>query len=153
MSVESKLTSDVRWFMQQAGQATPDTPAVPTEDVVRLRVSLIAEEFVELLDALGCDAEETDNIRYHIMDAIEERDETESDFVEIADALADIDYVVRGTAIAFGLPADEIADEVQRSNASKTPFTMAPNGKVKKNESYSKPDIATILRKHGWDGK
>lgn len=41
------------------------------------------------------------------------------DFVEAADALADLLYVVYGAALTFGLDLDAILEEVHRSNMTK----------------------------------
>ena len=76
-----------------------DEPAIPSEQRCALRVSLIREELEEL---------ET---------AIQDRD-----LVEIADALCDIQYVLSGAVLEFGLGEKfrELFDEVQRSNMSKS---------------------------------
>jgi len=75
-----------------------DTPAIPSEDRCKLRVSLIAEELKELEEAIA-----------------------DNDMVEIADALCDIQYVLSGAVLEFGLGEKfvELFDEVQRSNMSK----------------------------------
>ncbi len=73
-------------------------PAIPAEDRCRLRVNLIAEELKELEEAIQ-----------------------DGDLVEIADALCDIQYVLSGAVLEFGL-ADKFVtlfNEVQRSNMSK----------------------------------
>ena len=75
-----------------------ETPQIPTADRCKLRVSLIAEELKELQEAI-------DN----------------QDLVEVADALCDIQYVLSGAVLEFGL-GDKFVDlfnEVQRSNMSK----------------------------------
>lgn len=74
------------------------TPQVPSEDRCKLRVSLIAEELEELQDAIK-----------------------DKDIVEIADALCDIQYVLSGAILEFGLGDKfrELFEEVQRSNMSK----------------------------------
>lgn len=75
-----------------------ETPQIPTADRCKLRVSLIAEELRELQEAI-------DN----------------QDLVEVADALCDIQYVLSGAVLEFGL-GDKFVDlfnEVQRSNMSK----------------------------------
>ena len=80
-----------------------DQPAIPDEKRCKLRVSLIAEELKELEEAIA-----------------------ERDIVEIADALCDIQYVLAGAVLEFGL-ADKFAslfDEVQRSNMSKACKTV-----------------------------
>ena len=76
----------------------PD-PAIPSAERCRLRVNLIAEELKELERA------------------IEDRD-----LVEIADALCDIQYVLSGAVLEFGLGEKfrTLFDEVQRSNMSKS---------------------------------
>ncbi len=74
-------------------------PAIPSEKRCRLRVSLLAEELKELETAIK-----------------------DQDIVEIADALCDLQYVLSGAVLEFGL-ADKfkaLLDEVQRSNMSKS---------------------------------
>jgi len=71
------------------------------------------------------------------------------DLVGIADALADIVYVVYGTALTYGIDLDAVLREVHRSNMSKLGRDGKPlireDGKVVKSENYFPPDIASIL--------
>src|SRR5688572_3533895 len=73
-------------------------PAIPAENRCNLRVALIAEELKELEVAI-----------------------LEKDIVEVADALCDIQYVLSGAILEFGLgdKFKELFEEVQRSNMSK----------------------------------
>jgi predicted HAD superfamily Cof-like phosphohydrolase len=74
------------------------SPAIPEEGRCRLRVALIAEELKELEEAIQ-----------------------QKDIVGVADALSDIQYVLSGAVLEFGL-ADkfkQLFEEVQRSNMSK----------------------------------
>ncbi len=74
------------------------TPAIPDETRCKLRVALIAEELKEFEVAI-----------------------LERDIVAVADALCDIQYVLSGAILEFGL-ADKfkaLFEEVQRSNMSK----------------------------------
>ena len=75
-----------------------DNPQIPSEDRCNLRVSLIQEELDELKQAIK-----------------------DGDLVEIADALSDIQYVLSGAILEFGLGEkfNDLFDEVQRSNMSK----------------------------------
>ncbi|GAA0893993.1 nucleoside triphosphate pyrophosphohydrolase family protein [Fulvivirga kasyanovii] len=75
-----------------------DNPTIPDEKRCALRVSLIAEELKELEEAIK-----------------------DKDIVEIADALCDIQYVLSGAVLEFGLGEKfkALFDEVQRSNMSK----------------------------------
>lgn len=79
-------------------------PAIPSEERCRLRVNLLEEELKELRRA------------------IEDRD-----LEEIADALCDLQYVLSGAVLEFGLgnKFKELFDEVQRSNMSKSCKTEA----------------------------
>lgn len=75
-----------------------EAPAIPSEDRCKLRVALIAEELKELEVAI-----------------------LEKDIVEVADALCDIQYVLAGAILEFGLGEKfkALFEEVQRSNMSK----------------------------------
>ena len=75
----------------------------------------------------------------------------ESDLVGIADALADIVYVIYGTALTYGIDLDSVLREVHRSNMSKLDSDGKPlirgDGKVIKSAQYFPPDIATVLQR------
>ena len=75
-----------------------DNPQIPSEDRCQLRISLLQEELDELKQAIE-----------------------DKDMVEIADALSDIQYVLSGAILEFGLGEkfNDLFDEVQRSNMSK----------------------------------
>jgi len=80
-----------------------DTPTIPSKERCGLRVSLIAEELDELKEAIA-----------------------NNDMVEIADALCDIQYVLSGAVLEFGLGDKfvKLFEEVQRSNMSKACTSM-----------------------------
>jgi predicted HAD superfamily Cof-like phosphohydrolase len=75
-----------------------NNPQIPSEDRCKLRVALIAEELKELEVAI-----------------------LQKDIVEVADALCDIQYVLSGAILEFGLGEkfNALFEEVQRSNMSK----------------------------------
>ncbi len=90
--------NQVALFHQTFGAPIIENPAIPSKDRCKLRVSLLAEELDELKDAIE-----------------------NYDIVEIADALCDLQYVLSGAVLEFGL-GDKFVDlfnEVQRSNMSK----------------------------------
>lgn len=74
-------------------------PIIPSKKRCTLRVALIREELEELEAAIE-----------------------DNDMVEIADALCDIQYVLSGAILEFGLGEKfrDLFDEVQRSNMSKS---------------------------------
>lgn len=75
----------------------------------------------------------------------------EDNKIEIADALGDKLYVLLGTIIQHGFQdkIEEVFNEIHRSNMSKLDEDGNPlydiNGKVKKSELYSKPDLTKII--------
>jgi len=96
--------NDVAKFHETFSLPVLDSPVIPDEKRCELRVSLLQEELNELKDAIAT-----------------------NDLVEVADALCDIQYVLSGAILEFGM-ADKfkmLFDEVQRSNMSKTCKTMA----------------------------
>ncbi|MCH7397965.1 nucleoside triphosphate pyrophosphohydrolase family protein [Belliella sp. DSM 107340] len=96
--VEPSTLSAVAEFHQTFKHPILTSPQIPDKKRCDLRVSLIAEELKELEEAIAT-----------------------NDLVEVADALCDIQYVLSGAILEFGL-ADrfkELFDEVQRSNMSK----------------------------------
>jgi predicted HAD superfamily Cof-like phosphohydrolase len=76
-----------------------DNPQIPSKDRCDLRAELLKEELNEFIDAIR-----------------------EKDLVEIADAFADLNYVLSGAILEFGIgdKYEEIFNEVHRSNMSKT---------------------------------
>src|SRR5678809_582093 len=108
----------VKEFHNKFGVPIKLTPGVPSEDRVRLRLALIAEEFFELLEA-SLDGPVIS--KYAVMEHIQGsklRGPTalDVDLVEVADALGDLDYVVAGTRLEFGIPGAEVMKEIHESN-------------------------------------
>lgn len=95
---------------------------IPPINVVVLRRRLISEEAMEFDHAAS-----------------------QGDLVEIADALADLLYVVFGSALAFGIPIDKVFAEVHRSNMTKQ--GKDEFGKTIKGPDYTPPEIKGILGK------
>ena len=78
-------------------------PAIPSKERAQLRIELLAEELKELQEAVD-----------------------DNNLVEIADALCDLQYVLAGAVLEFGLGEKfkELFDEVHRSNMSKACKTV-----------------------------
>lgn len=94
------------------------SPTIPDEKRSKLRVDLIAEELKELEEAIR-----------------------EKDIVAVADAMCDIQYVLSGAILEFGLGEkfNALFNEVQRSNMSK----------ACKSEEEAKATVAHYLQKDG----
>lgn len=145
------LQDKVREFHNAYDVPIGKSPGIPSNERARLRLELIAEEFFELLSACGC-AEPVfegfgvyDDIRKEIQDVRAKHIDLEA----VADALADIAYVVEGTNIEFGLDSEAILKEVHRSNMSKLGADGKPiyraDGKVLKGPNYSPPNLRGLV--------
>jgi predicted HAD superfamily Cof-like phosphohydrolase len=120
--------TDVRNFHVAFGQLVGDFPNIPEDINEReLRINLLQEEFNEYLNA-----------------------EEKADIVEIADALADIIYIACGTAVSYGIPLDDVFEEVHSSNMAKLvdgKVIRREDGKVQKPAGWQPPDIKSVLQK------
>ena len=70
------------------------------------------------------------------------------DEVETTDALADLNYVMCGTAITFDLPWTKAFDEVHKSNMSKDNVVKHEDGVNGKGLNYFKPDLEKVIAIH-----
>ena len=102
------------------------SPAIPDEATCALRVSLIQEEFDELREALA-----------------------QRDVEAVAKELADLLYVVYGTAVSCGMDMAPVFREVHRSNMSKVGGHKRADGKWLKPPDYSPARLQPILAAQG----
>lgn len=134
----------VREFHKTFGHPAPDTVTVPTGYTQLLRVSLIAEELLELCESLNISLDITNG-----KVSIGKNSDLPIDMVEAADALADLDYVVAGANVVFGFPAEQIVSHVHDSNMSKLGEDGKPiyreDGKILKGPGYWKPNIGQFI--------
>lgn len=131
--------NDVAKFHDTFNLPILEEPIIPSKERCSLRISLLQEELNELKEAIDND-----------------------DLIECADALCDIQYVLSGAILEFGMGGKfkGLFDEVQRSNMSKTCKTLEEAEatqihyeKTKDTTSYieKKEDIYLVYRKE--DGK
>ena len=109
--------------------AEETVPTIPDEAIRSLRIRLIQEEFDELQEALG-----------------------QRDAVAVAKELADLLYVVYGTAVSCGIDMEPVFREVHRSNMSKVGGHKRADGKWVKPPTYSPARLEPILVAQGKDG-
>ena len=95
--------SQVAEFHEIFGAPVLDTPQLISDERAKLRLSLLEEELNELRTAIA-----------------------DQNLTEIADALCDLQYVLSGAVLEFGLGKKfkTLFDEVQRSNMSKASATL-----------------------------
>jgi predicted HAD superfamily Cof-like phosphohydrolase len=116
------MVQDVLDFHLKFGQHVGAEPGYAPFEVMRLRFRLINEEWEELQLAFSAQG-----------------------IPEIADATADLIYVLIGFMIAMGIDLRPIWTAVQRANMAKVGGAMRKDGKVLKPDGWVPPDIASIL--------
>lgn len=147
MTIREQVTA----FHHMIGQPTLGTPQVPPDDRARMRAALVAEETFELLAAIFPRAGWA-RLHAEVRDKIDQ-EEVDVNLPELADACADLDYVVDGTRLECGIDGAPIAAEVHRTNMAKADGPVDGNGKKRKPPGWTPPDIARLLREQGWSGR
>ncbi len=112
----------VQEFHKQFEIHVSPTPSIPDEPTQILRKRLIQEEFDELQEAMQ-----------------------EKDLPSIAKELADLLYVVYGTAVSLGIDMEPVFQEVHRSNMSKVGGHKREDGKWVKPPTYSPAQLDGLL--------
>jgi predicted HAD superfamily Cof-like phosphohydrolase len=116
----------VKEFHHRFGVVIRSSPGLVDDATKKLRIKLIREELGEF-----------------------EKAANDRNLVKIADALADLLYVIYGTAVSYGIDLEPIFREVHDSNMSKgDPNVLrAPTGKILKAKNYRPPDLQPILER------
>lgn len=126
MSDEQRM---VTAFHQAFDIVIGSSPAIPDDSTCTLRLTLIQEEFDELREALR-----------------------ERDVAAVAKELADLLYVVYGTAVSCGIDMTPVFQEVHRSNMSKKGGRKRADGKWLKPPDYTPAQIQPLLMAQGMQG-
>ena len=138
----------VRRFHHVYGLPVQTNGASLERESLDMRMSLVAEEFAELVGAVYGQAARAE-IESSYRRAVAADDGTR-DTVETADALADLIYVIYGMALETGIDLAAVLAEVQRSNMSKLGADGKPvyreDGKVLKGPDYFPPNVEAVLR-------
>ena len=139
----------VRRFHHVYGLPVQTDGASLERESLDMRMSLIAEEFSELVGAVYGQAARAE-IESSYRRAVA-ADDGARDTVETADALADLIYVIYGMALETGIDLAAVLAEVQRSNMSKLGADGKPvyreDGKVLKGPGYFPPNVEAVLRR------
>jgi len=122
----NKTLQNVKEFHATFGHPVVENPSIPSKERCELRVRLIQEELDELKEAIE-----------------------QGDLVECADAFADLQYVLNGAVLEFGLgnKFDELFQEVQSSNMSKA--CDSEEVAIETQSHYSAKGISTVITQVG----
>lgn len=118
---------DVKTFMLAGEQKVYNNPELNSEreSQAELYLRLVTEEYNELKEAFA-----------------------NNDLIEIADACADLKWVIEGLEHSLGIPQQSVWDEVSKSNMSKMvdgKLIKRADGKVLKPDTFVQPDIKKAL--------
>lgn len=153
----NKNQQNVTEFHEKAGQAVNRSPSVPDDKTRALRVQLLLEEVLELAEASGVKIQakleyEKNGIPRVIRAGLNKTCKFDFiidgtvDLVEVADALADIDYVNVGAAVSYGIDLEPCHEEVHESNMTKfIDGRRKADGKWEKGPSYRPADLKIVL--------
>jgi predicted HAD superfamily Cof-like phosphohydrolase len=114
----------VKEFHHMFGEFVRSSPGPVDEATRDLRIRLIREEMGEF-----------------------EKAANDENLIKIADALADLLYVIYGTGVSYGIDLEPIFREVHESNMTKgDPNVLrSTNGKILKAKNWRPPDLQPIL--------
>ncbi len=129
MKIRTTL-EQVKEFHETYGLPVKAEPDISDPKTNALRINLLAEELDELKEGLE-----------------------KGDIVEVLDALTDLQYVLDGAYLSFGLHdvKDAAFNEVQRSNMSKLgadgkPIRRETDGKILKGPNFFEPDLSQFVK-------
>ncbi len=119
MTDEQKMVEE---FHRKFEIAIQPSPADPADETKQLRIRLIQEEFDELKESMA-----------------------KGNLAAVAKEMADLLYVVYGTAVSYGIDMKPVFQEVHRSNLSKVGGYKRADGKWVKPPTYSPAQVEPIL--------
>lgn len=135
-------------FHDKFGYPVRYIPVVPVDDESRFRFARIGEEFFEVLEAGYGSSVELERAHAAVTSII--AGVPRVNLPQLAGELADLEFVVVGGRLDFGIP-DANARAVWAANLAKD-RARDGKGKPTKAPGWVKPDHARILRDHGWRG-
>lgn len=156
---KNSMQEDIEKFMKACDQEVRKYPSLPSDEVRDLRIKLMREELLGSTKGYygsadhGLIPNKSDELIQSMLDG---------DIVGIADGIADVLYVVIGTAAAYGIDIQLVFNEVQRSNMTKAvwdegtqSWTTIKNehGKVLKPDTFSPADLEPIVLSQIENGK
>lgn len=122
----NRWQASVREFHEAMDLVVNERPIPPADGLIWLRAELVDEEALELVQALVFET-----------------------LPQIAKEMADVIYVVLGTAVSLGIDLDPVFAAVHESNMAKTTGPVRPDGKRMKPAGWVPPDIGTVLAAQG----
>ena len=154
---ERDVDAHVRQLFRGYKQDVPETPCVSDDETMRLRLSLIVEEFEELLaSCLGKpsprDHDAWTQWNYGAGREYAQHGPLRVNLPELVDACIDLIVVTIGMLVACGVRFWPMWWAVHRSNVAKFGGPRREDGKQMKPANWQPPRIDVKLREQGWQG-
>ena len=105
-----------------------------SKELMNFRLKLVFEEVQELASA-ALDLESPGLVEAEKLVMLQ-------DFLK---EMCDVVYVIKGTALSFGMDFDQAYNLVHKSNMSKLPLTKDADGKVQKGHNYQPPILEGLI--------
>lgn len=118
--------ADVLDFHEKFDCYIGDNPKVPSKNIKALRISIMDEEFDEMITGI-----------------------LEDDLEKIADGAIDTIYVILGTLISYGIDPEPIWNEIQKTNMAKEGGGKREDGKIHKPHDWDPPKVRELLEEQG----
>jgi len=119
-------------FHKAINGSNPKKPLVPSTDVIKLRETLITEEYKETMEAFQ---------------KLKHSDAKKEQLANLMHELADLLYVCYGTFVDFGVDADKVFAEIHRVNMLKLSGPKRADGKQLKPEGWQPANILAVIDK------
>lgn len=131
------------------GGVVRDVPTPLGWDELRLRSALIVEEVAELLCALAGRDDLAPDLKAHLATTLADLRAVAvpgvADMGNVAKELADVEYVLHGTAHYCGVDLDLAVEVVHESNMAKAHGPRREDGKRLKPEGWQPPDMSRVV--------
>jgi predicted HAD superfamily Cof-like phosphohydrolase len=142
------ITHQVTAFRRLFGLAVRTKPEVPPTEELAMCLRLVVEEFVEVLGATGAPEPLRERIKRELYTWIEWQAGGVGfnvNLVNLAQELADLDFVGEGLRLSCGIPRQLVANEIARANLAKAGGPRDANGKIRKPKGWTPPDVAGVM--------
>lgn len=142
--------------MRLAQQELPEHPQIPpTIQILGCRASLILEEALETVSALGFKVNhhlDQEGKSHLILVPDLEKIGSGLSLVEIVDGCCDLAVVTTGTLSACGVADLSVQNEVNHNNLSKfgPGHSIREDGKLIKPPDHKPPDLLSVLKAQGY---
>lgn len=127
----------VEQFMLAGDQDAPLTPTIPAANTAWLRMNMLISELNEYKEAKSACTYAGLNL------GTDRTTAQQAALVNMADALADMVYVIYGTAAAYGIDLDNVVDIVHDANMRKLvdgKVVKDEHGKIQKPDGWTPPE-------------